>query len=45
MSTQSELFFAESDLAVKLESALQQIKNKDEKIKFYEEEIFYTQET
>jgi len=38
MSTQSELFFAESDLAVKLESALQQIKNKDEKIKFYEEE-------
>ncbi len=34
-----EIFFKENDLAIRLESALVQIKAKDEKIKHYEEEV------
>jgi transposase len=44
MLKQSEIFFAENDLAIQLESALLQIKNKDEKLKLYEEEIEHLRE-
>ena len=39
MSKQSEIFFEENNLAIQLESALVQIKTKDEKLKLYEEEL------
>ena len=38
MSSQSEIFFADSDLAIRLESALLLIKGQEEKIKYYAEE-------
>ena len=44
MSQQSEIFFAGNDLAIQLESALLQIKYKDEKLKLYEEELEHMRE-